>query len=86
MINDLFCDLELKKELQQIRLNHFQEFKLINIKGMKQVRVKSKLKGCIKREGLYEPALGEWALMAKPMTTERFSESTALERETLIGP
>ena len=50
MTNDLFCGLEWKKEHQPIRSIHFQEIKLINIKRIRQLKVKLKLRECIKRE------------------------------------
>lgn len=82
MTNDLFYGLQRKKELQPIRLNHFQEFKLINIKRMRHLRVKSKLKEYIKKRSFISQSWGHGHTWQGQMMTEQFSKNSRdLERE-----
>lgn len=57
--------MKKKKKFQPIGLTHFQEFKLINIKRMRQLRVKVKLKRVPRKRGLVRQLWG-LALMARP--------------------
>lgn len=50
---DLFCGLEGKKEHQPIGEIYFQEIKLIDIKRIRQLKLKLKLREYIKREALW---------------------------------
>lgn len=57
--------MKKKKKFQPIGLTHFQEFKLINIKRMRQLRVKVKLERVPRKRGLVRQLWG-LALMARP--------------------